>query len=92
MTREATVLIVLGLRDHVPEHWQTELASRLSRVRTVVPLGCDNLNCRARVHAIEQEAAKIVPGWTSYQSKRGNVLASQELRERKRWTTKPAAG
>jgi predicted alpha/beta hydrolase family esterase len=29
MAREATVLIVPGLRDHVPQHWQTLLASRL---------------------------------------------------------------
>jgi hypothetical protein len=28
-------LIVPGLRDHVPGHWQTLLASRLPRVRTV---------------------------------------------------------
>ena len=35
MMREATALIVPGLRGHVPEHWQTLLASRLPRVRTV---------------------------------------------------------
>jgi predicted alpha/beta hydrolase family esterase len=33
MTREATVLIVPGLRDHVPEHWQTLLASQLPRAQ-----------------------------------------------------------
>lgn len=59
MLREATVLIVPGLRDHVPEHWQTRLASRLPRVRSVAPMGRDNLDCRARVEAIEQEAARI---------------------------------
>jgi len=59
MAREATVLIVPGLRDHVPEHWQTLLASRLPRVRTVMPMGRDNLDCLARVEAIEDAAARI---------------------------------
>lgn len=59
MAREATVLIVPGLRDHVPEHWQTLLASRLPRVHTVTPMGRDNLDCRARVDAIEQAAGRI---------------------------------
>jgi hypothetical protein len=31
------------LRDHVPEHWQTLLASQLRRMRGVVPMGRDNL-------------------------------------------------
>jgi hypothetical protein len=57
--REATVLIVPGLRDHVSQHWQTLLASRLPRVRTVVPMGRSNLDCRERVMAIEEAAASI---------------------------------
>lgn len=57
--REATVLIVPGLRDHVPEHWQTLLASRLPRVRCVAPMGRDNLDCAARVEAIERQAASV---------------------------------
>lgn len=59
MAREATVLIVPGLRDHVPGHWQTLLASRLPRVRTVTPMGRDNLDCYARVEAIEEAATRI---------------------------------
>jgi serine hydrolase len=59
MAGEATVLIVPGLRDHVPEHWQTLLASRLPRVRTVTPMGRDDLDCLARVEAIEEAAAGI---------------------------------
>ena len=58
-TREAIVLIVPGLRDHVPQHWQTLLASRLPRVRTVAPMGRGNLDCLKRIGAIEEEAAKI---------------------------------
>jgi len=59
MAGEATVLIVPGLRDHVPEHWQTLLASRLPRVRTVTPMGRDDLDCLARVEAIEEASARI---------------------------------
>lgn len=57
--REATVLIVPGLRDAVPQHWQTLLASRLPRVRTVAPMGRHNLDCLQRVEAIEEAAASI---------------------------------
>ncbi|MBR0801316.1 serine hydrolase family protein [Bradyrhizobium jicamae] len=59
MAREATVLIVPGVRDHVPAHWQTLLASRLPRVRTVAPMGRGNLDCLARVEAIEEAAVRI---------------------------------
>jgi predicted alpha/beta hydrolase family esterase len=59
MTGEATVLIVPGLRDHVPQHWQTLVASRLPRVRTVPAMGRDNLDRAARVAAIEEAAATI---------------------------------
>ena len=59
MAREATVLIVPGLRDHVPQHWQTLLASQLPRAATVMPMGRDNLDCLSRVEAIEEAAAQI---------------------------------
>ena len=55
----ATVLIVPGLRDHVDDHWQTLLAARLPRARTVPPMGRDNLDRLARVRAIEQAARGI---------------------------------
>ena len=54
-----TVLIVPGLRDHMDDHWQTLLAARLDRVRTVPPMGRENLDRAARVQAIEQTAAEI---------------------------------
>jgi predicted alpha/beta hydrolase family esterase len=57
--REATILIVPGLRDHVAEHWQTWLASRLPSVRAVAPMGRDDLDCARRVAAIEREARAI---------------------------------
>lgn len=54
-----TVLIVPGLRDHVAAHWQTLLAGRLARVRSVPPMGRENLDCAVRVEAIEREARAI---------------------------------
>lgn len=54
-----TVLIVPGLRDHVNEHWQTLLAARLPRVRSVPPMGREDLDCAARVQAIEREISAI---------------------------------
>ncbi|MCE5990180.1 MULTISPECIES: alpha/beta hydrolase [unclassified Pseudomonas] len=55
----ATVLIVPGLRDHVAEHWQTLLAGRLAKVRSVPPLRVDGLCCTARVEAIQRELDQI---------------------------------
>ena len=58
-----TVLIVPGLRDHVAEHWQTLLAPRLPLlgfdVRSVPPMGRADLDCAARVDAVEREAATV---------------------------------
>ena len=56
---EPTVLIVQGLRDHVDQHWQTLLAAKLPRVRTVPPMGRDSLDCAARVDAIDRELMAI---------------------------------
>jgi predicted alpha/beta hydrolase family esterase len=56
---EPTVLIVPGLRDHVAGHWQTLLAARLPRVRTVPPMGRKDLDCHTRVAAIEREAQAV---------------------------------
>jgi predicted alpha/beta hydrolase family esterase len=58
-----TILVVPGLRDHVAQHWQTLLVARLEGagrpVRSVPPMGRDNLSCAARVEAIEREACAI---------------------------------
>lgn len=56
---EATVLIVPGLRDHVAEHWQTLLAAKLPRVRSVPPIGRADLDCQRRIEAIERELVGI---------------------------------
>lgn len=56
---ESTVLIVPGLRDHVPEHWQTLLEARLPKVRSVPPLEDNKLSLEARVAAIQNELEHI---------------------------------
>lgn len=55
----ATVLIVPGLRDHVAEHWQTVLGAGLPRVRSVPPMGREDLDCARRCAAIEREAQAV---------------------------------
>jgi uncharacterized protein len=54
-----TVLIVPGLRDAVARHWQTLLIARLPRVRAVPPMGRVDLDCTARVAAIERAAQAV---------------------------------
>lgn len=56
-----TWLIVPGLRDHVDRHWQTLLAQGRPDVVSVPPMGRDDLDCQARVDAIES-AAQAVAG------------------------------
>jgi predicted alpha/beta hydrolase family esterase len=61
-TRQAAILIVPGLRDHVEDHWQTHLERKLSSVRKVVsvpPLETDKLSCAARVAAVQQAIEAI---------------------------------
>ena len=59
MALAPTVLIVPGLRDAVAQHWQTLLEPQLARVRSVPPMGREDLDCAARVDAIERAAQAI---------------------------------
>lgn len=52
-TAPPTVVIVPGLRDHVPDHWQTILANKIADARTVPPLTGDRLSCDAQVAALD---------------------------------------
>ncbi len=54
-----TLLIVPGLRDHVPQHWQTLLAEATPGARAVPPLDVDGLSCEARVAALDAAIASI---------------------------------
>jgi predicted alpha/beta hydrolase family esterase len=55
----STVLFVPGLRDYVPDHWQTLLADELPGSVTVPPLTTDRLSCAARVHALNVALSEI---------------------------------
>jgi hypothetical protein len=55
----STVLFVPGLRDHVPDHWQTLLAAELPGSATVPPLQEDRLSLAARVEALEAALSRI---------------------------------
>jgi predicted alpha/beta hydrolase family esterase len=59
MTGMATVLIVPGLRDAVAQHWQTLLAAELPGAHSVPPMGRDDIDCAARVAALEAAAQAI---------------------------------
>ncbi len=53
------VLIVPGLRDHAPQHWQTLLAQELPGAASVQPMGRAHLDCADRVQALEQAVAAM---------------------------------
>jgi predicted alpha/beta hydrolase family esterase len=57
--KNATVLIVPGLRDHVPDHWQTLLQADLPDAHAVPPLRENGLDCGARMDAIDTALARI---------------------------------
>jgi len=54
-----TILLVPGLRDHVPEHWQTLLEAKLPNARSVPRMEHDKLSCAAWVAALDRALAKI---------------------------------
>jgi serine hydrolase len=59
MKNEPTILIVPGLRGHVPEHWQTILADELPKAVAVPRLERNKLSCAAWVAAIDRALASI---------------------------------
>ncbi|RZL87530.1 MAG: serine hydrolase family protein [Variovorax sp.] len=54
-----TILIVPGLRDHVPAHWQTRLQASLPDAVSVPHLERDKLICEARVAALNAALERI---------------------------------
>jgi predicted alpha/beta hydrolase family esterase len=50
---ETTLLIVPGLRGHVPEHWQNLLYEGIPDARAIPPMEEGGLRCAARVAAID---------------------------------------
>ena len=54
-----TIFIVPGLRDHVPQHWQTLLEQELPEARSVPRMDRDKLSCAAWVANLEASLAEI---------------------------------
>lgn len=54
-----TILIVPGLRDHVPAHWQTLLEQKLSNAISVPRMEHDKLACAAWVAKLDASLAAI---------------------------------
>jgi len=54
-----TVLIVPGLRDHVPEHWQTLLERKLANARSVPRMEHDKLSRTAWVAQLDRALNEI---------------------------------
>lgn len=60
---EPTVLVVPGLRDAVAQHWQTLLEAKLQAagrpIASAPPMGRADLDCAARIEAIERVAQSV---------------------------------
>ncbi|MEU1492937.1 alpha/beta hydrolase [Streptomyces sp. NPDC005776] len=54
-----TVVLVPGLRDHVPDHWQTALAARLPGAVTVPPLTKARFSRDAQVATLDGVLSRI---------------------------------
>src|SRR4030095_7934126 len=54
-----TILIVPGLRDHVPGHWQTILEQKLPKAVSVPRMERDRLSCAAWVDMLDRSLAQI---------------------------------
>jgi len=54
-----TVVFVPGLREHVPDHWQTLLQARVAKSACVPRLGKGVLSCTAWVEAIDRTIASV---------------------------------
>jgi len=52
-----TILLVPGLRDHVPEHWQTHLEKKVANARSVPPLTENKLSLASRIDALDKAVA-----------------------------------
>jgi predicted alpha/beta hydrolase family esterase len=56
---EPTIVIVPGLRDHVPEHWQTLLEAKLTKAACVPRITDAKLSCAAWVAELERTLAGV---------------------------------
>lgn len=49
------LLVVPGLRDDVAQHWQTLLAASDPAIRSVPPMGREDLDGTRRIHALARD-------------------------------------
>ncbi|MDE2363206.1 MAG: alpha/beta fold hydrolase [Hyphomicrobiales bacterium] len=80
----AGLLIVPGLRDEAPDHWQTLLAQRLPNVARVAPMGRVNVDLRIRLDAIEAAAQAIDGPLILVAHSAGCIMAAHWARRTKR--------
>lgn len=79
-----TVLFVPGLRDAAPQHWQTLLATAMPGSVTVPPMGRTDLDCQARVQAIEQAAQSIAGPLVIVAHSGGCIMVAHWARQTRR--------
>lgn len=84
MSKQATILIVPGLRDHVSAHWQTLLAAEIPNSVTVPPLERDKLDCSARVAALDAVFKRIDGSVILVAHSAGVMIAVQWLKRHNR--------
>ena len=88
--------IVPGLRDHVAEHWQTLLEARLRAAgrpcASVPPMGREDLDCAARVAAIEREAQAVEGPMVVVAHSGGCIMLAHWARQTQRPVHGRAAG
>jgi predicted alpha/beta hydrolase family esterase len=53
------VLFVPGVRDHMPDHWQTLLEQKLSKATCVPRMERDKLSCAVWVEMLDRSLAQI---------------------------------
>ena len=82
-----TVLIVPGLRDDVPQHWQTLLAARVPGTRSVPPMGRADLDVQSRVDAIESAVQAIEGPVLLVAHSGGCIMVAHWARQTKRAVT-----
>ena len=58
-TAAPTVLFVPGVRDHMPDHWQTLLEQKLSKATCVPRMERDKLSCAVWVDMLDRSLAQI---------------------------------
>lgn len=85
MSAAATLLLVPGLRDEAPGHWQAILASQCPDAVSLPALGRRNIDLAARLVQIE-EAVQSIKGPVVVVAHSGGVIATAHWAQRTRAT------